>query len=331
MTRGVDLSKQKRLDLYVFVWFCGRQGKIISNSLEVKTMKSFFGMAAAVLLVVSLLFVAAPDAAQAQAVSLSKMQTLKQNADAALIVVVKVKEKHKGNKHWKTLHHHAEQNAMVAAWYMELVQSGQEVFEEDADACGFVADDLLKAMSFFGAGRMDMVERLTIKIEIRINGMPIARAAAAVVIKVDFRGQTLDGRTIIIISERKRGGGVIVVNTGGNGGGNDNGNGGGGNNGGDNGGGGGGGDEECKETTKVEVSRECVKGESKVSYKITVKCKNRTYDKTVVLVVGRCGDCVIDADCDDHNSCTDDKCWDGRCWHSTTGNPSPSAPNQCQK
>jgi hypothetical protein len=50
-----------------------------------------------------------------------------------------------------------------------------------------------------------------------------------------------------------------------------------------------------------------------------------------VLVVGRCGDCVIDADCDDHNSCTDDKCWDGRCWHSTTGNPSPSAPNQCQK
>jgi hypothetical protein len=315
---------------------------IFINSLEVKTMKSFFGIAAAVLLVVSLLFVAAPDAAEAKGVSRGKMQTIKQHADAALIVVVKEQEKHKKNRHWKALHHHAEQNAMVAAWYMELVQSGQEVFEEDADACDFAAKDIEKALSFFLAGRVNMVEQLIVKIEIRINGMPTARAAAAVVIKVDFKRQTLDGRTIIIISERKRGGGVIVINTGGNGGGNNGGgdNGGGNNGGGDNGGGnngggdnggGGGGDEECKETTKVEVSRECVKGESKVSYKITVKCKNRTYDKTVVLVGGSCGGCVIDADCDDHNSCTDDKCWDGRCWHSTTGNPSPSAPNQCQK
>jgi len=297
-------------------------------------MKSFFGMAAAALLVVSLLFVAAPDAAQAGGVKFSRIQAIKKHADNALIVVIQEHEKKKEDRQLKVLRRHAEQNAEVAAWYMELVQAGEEVFESDAEACGSVADDLLKAMSFFGAGRMDMVERLTIKIEIRIQLMPTAKAAAAIVIKVQVKGQSLNNRTILVITQRKKGGVVIVINGGGNnnGGGNDNGNGGGNNgNGGDNGGGGGGGDEECKETTKVEVSRECVKGESKVSYKITVKCKNRTYDKTVVLVVGRCGDCVIDADCDDHNSCTDDKCWDGRCWHSKTGNPSPSAPEQCQK
>ncbi|WP_417914090.1 hypothetical protein [Candidatus Electronema sp. JM] len=280
-----------------------------------------------------MLFVAAPDAAQAKGVSRSKMEAIKIKADNALIVVVKQKEKEAHKLHWKHLHKYAMDNALLAAYYLQVLQQGEEVFEDDANACDSVAGMLLNAVSLISAGHIDRANGVIGRIEVRMGNLPIARAAAVIQIKLDVKHGSLNQNDIqiIVINTRKNDGKVIIVVTGGgngnnNGGGNDNGNGGG------NGGNNDGGDNQdvdCKETAKVEISRACVAGKQTASIEVTVTCKNRTYKKSITRDVGTC--CMINADCHEFDDlCMTGECRQGVCWYTKIINPSPATP-KCMK
>jgi hypothetical protein len=297
-------------------------------------MKMLYGLAATVLLLVSMFFAALPDTAHAAGTTLSAMTEIKQNADKALIAVIAMQQQPNINlnsgqhhKNLKHLHHYAQNNALVAAFYLQLLKEGKEVFADDAHACEVVTKLLLQAIALLESGKFDNVEHLIIIISVHMGKMPTGRAAAVIHIEIELKGSSHNSHDflIIIINKRKRDGSVIIVVPGGgdDGHGHDN----------DDDDGHGGGhhdddkDEDCREKGKIEMSRQCINGRVRVSFEVTIKCKKRSYKKTVTTELGPC--CTMDANCDDHNPCTEDKCWQGICYHTKIHHPSPHYPHQC--
>lgn len=307
-------------------------------------MKMLYGIAATVLLLVSMFFATLPDTAQAEGITLSAMTTIKQKADKALITAKGAQERSrrhdnsgKPGRHLTQLYNYAESNALVAAYYLQLLQAGEEVFVDDAHDCDTTAGLLLKALGFLDAGNLDQVEHLIIIISVHIGRMPTAKAAAIVQIKIEIKGSSHNSRDflIIVINTRKHDGSVIIIVPGGGGNGDGHGGGGDGHGGGGDGHGGGGGDEEdCYEKGRVEISRQCRNGRVVITFEVTYKCEIRkqpvrNYKKTITVEGGPC--CTMDSNCDDHNPCTEDKCWQGICFHTKIHHPSPHHPHQCRE
>jgi len=146
-------------------------------------MKTLFGMAAAVLLVVSLLFVSLPGTAGAAGkVSLTEMVSIKKAADEAAQAAKAQAEKAKTAEEKrlaKQLLKQAESNAEVAADLLEAVQEGEEVDREEAEACAAIAKAVNEAAGALAAGNMGKAEGAMGRVAELGSDLPTAANARA--------------------------------------------------------------------------------------------------------------------------------------------------------
>jgi hypothetical protein len=151
-------SRKKRKNALTFSPISGflTQELALSSTKWRRTMKTLFGMAAAVLLVVTMLVVSLPEnAAAAEKVTLTEMVKIKKAADEAVQAAKAQKEKAKTvaeRRIAKDLLKQAEINAEVAGELLEAVKAGEEVSREEADACAAIAEAVHEAAAALAAG-----------------------------------------------------------------------------------------------------------------------------------------------------------------------------------
>jgi hypothetical protein len=145
-------------------------------------MKTLFGMTAAVLLVVTMLFVALPGTGVAAAgkVTLAEMVKIKKAADEAAQAAKAQAEKAKTDEEKrlaKELVKQAEINAEVAGDLLEAVKAGEDVDREQAEACEKIAKAVMKAVKSLAAGAFRNVKKRLEEIEESEKKLPTAENA----------------------------------------------------------------------------------------------------------------------------------------------------------
>lgn len=144
-------------------------------------MKTLFGMTAAVLLVVMMLFVSLPETAGAAGkVSLTEMVSIKKAADEAAQAAKAQAEKAKTAEEKrlaKQLLKQAETNAEVAGDLLEAVKAGEEVSREEAEACAAIAKAVHEAAGALAAGNMGKAEAMMGRVAELGSSLPTAANA----------------------------------------------------------------------------------------------------------------------------------------------------------
>ncbi len=116
-------------------------------------MKTLFGMTAAVLMVVMMLFVSVPGrAAAAEKVTVAEMVTIQKAANEAAAKAKAQLEKVEEKRLAKELVKQAGSNAEVAGELLEAVKAGEEVGREEADTCAAIAKAVPEAIEALAAG-----------------------------------------------------------------------------------------------------------------------------------------------------------------------------------
>lgn len=165
-------------------------------------MKTLFGMTAAVLLFVSMLFVSLPGTARAAGkVTLAEMVNIKKAADEAAQVAKAQVEKAKTAEEKrlaKQLVKQAKINAEVAGDLLEAVKAGEEVSREEAEACAAIAKAVHEATGALAAGNTGKAEGAMGRVAELGSNLPTAANASAEISRDNNRSrqnQTFPGTT----------------------------------------------------------------------------------------------------------------------------------------